>query len=354
MELLPPGEYAPSLSYLNTASHGLPPARAAARLRAALADTQEGRIDPGANAAALEAVRAGYAELAEISPERVALGSGVAVHAALIAAALPPGSEVLCPEDEYTSLVTPFARRPGIRLREVPLAELAGAVDGSTALVAFSAVQSLDGRTADLPAILAAAGRHGARTLLDTTQALGWLPLSAGDFDFTVCAGYKWLLCPRGTAFLTVPEDGGGLVPLHAGFTAARASRRGPYGPVAELAAGARRFDESTALLPYLAAVESLGLVAELGRPAIQAHDVALATRFRAGLARIGLPAVPGDSPIVSVPGAAGAEARLAAAGVRVAARGGGLRAAFHVYNTEADVDRALEALADARQASGG
>ncbi|NUP39331.1 MAG: aminotransferase, partial [Streptomyces sp.] len=36
---------------------------------------------------------------------------------------------------------------------------------------------------------------------------------------------------------------------------------------------------------------------------------------------------------------------RLAEAGVSVAARAGNLRASFHLYNTEADVDRLLDVL---------
>ncbi|WP_308209167.1 hypothetical protein [Actinoallomurus purpureus] len=67
--------------------------------------------------------------------------------------------------------------------------------------------------------------------------------------------------------------------------------------------------------------------------------EIALADRFLAGL---GLP--PTGSAIVSVdvPGAA---ERLAAAGVRAAVRDGRLRAAFHLYTTDADVDLALNAL---------
>ena len=66
-----------------------------------------------------------------------------------------------------------------------------------------------------------------------------------------------------------------------------------------------------------------------------------LANRFRDGL---GLP--PGNSAIVSTD-LPGAEERLARAGIRTAVRGGALRASFHVYNTEADVDAALVALLD-------
>ena len=44
----------------------------------------------------------------------------------------------------------------------------------------------------------------------------------------------------------------------------------------------------------------------------------------------------------VDVPGA---QEKLAAAGIRAAVRAGRVRASFHVYSTEADVDMALAAL---------
>ena len=58
----------------------------------------------------------------------------------------------------------------------------------------------------------------------------------------------------------------------------------------------------------------------------------------------LGLP--PADSAMVSVSGLPeDAAERLAAAGVMAAGRGGGLRLSCHLYTTDADVDRALEAL---------
>ncbi|WP_049577688.1 aminotransferase class V-fold PLP-dependent enzyme [Streptomyces sp. SBT349] len=350
-QALAPGEFAPVTTYLDTAAHGLLPARTVAALREAVAGMGEGRMDTPGWFEAVRSARSAFAGLVGVAPERVAVGSSVAVHTAVIAGSLPPGSEVLYARDEFASLVTPFAQRPGLRLREVELAELAEAVGASTSLVAVSAVQSLDGRVADLPAIAEAARRHGARTLVDTTQAAGWLPLSAGDFDFTVCGGYKWLLCPRGTSFLTVPEDGGGLTPLHAGWVAGQEPWRSTYGPVAELARSARRFDESPAYLPYVGAARSLALLTELGPHALGAHGVGLARRFRAGARGLGFEPVEAESPLVGVPGLGGGAEELAAAGIRVAARGDNLRAAFHLYNTAADVDRLLEVLQTSRSA---
>jgi selenocysteine lyase/cysteine desulfurase len=53
-----------------------------------------------------------------------------------------------------------------------------------------------------------------------------------------------------------------------------------------------------------------------------------------------------GDSAIVSLDLPVAAAERLDAARVRAAGRGGLTRFSFHLFNTEADVDRALEALA--------
>lgn len=338
-------EFAPRTTYLNTASHGLLPARTAEVLRAAVQDTADGRIDMIRWYATVEEARDRFARIAGVAPERVAVGSDVASHAALIAAALPPGAEVLVADGDFSSLVNPFVMRPGLVLRTAPLTELADAVRPGTALVAVAAVQSADGRTADLAAITAAAREHGARTLVDATQSAGWLPLDSGSFDYTVCGAYKWLLCPRGTSFLTVPEDGGGLVPLQAGWFAGEDPWESCYGPVAELARSARRFDTSPAFLPYLGAERSLALVEEIGPEKIGAHNRALAERFRTGVAELGHRPVPGDSAIVAVPGLGDAEPALRKADVDVAVRAGNLRAAFHLYNTAEDVDRLLAAL---------
>ncbi len=237
-------------------------------------------------------------------------------------------------------------RDPDADLAEViaapeALERLAEAVDGSTALVAFSAVQSADGRVADLDAVAAAAEHHGALTLVDTTQASGWLPLDAGRFDFVIASAYKWLLSPRGTAFMSVrPQAAERLSPVQAGWYAGDDPFETNYGAPLRLAPDARRFDVSPAWLSWVGTVPSLAVLESVGIEAIHDHDVALANRFRAGL---GLPA--GDSAIVRLVVGAEGEARLRSAGVMATERDGGVRFSFHLYSSARDVDRALEAL---------
>ncbi|MBT2411339.1 aminotransferase class V-fold PLP-dependent enzyme [Streptomyces sp. ISL-12] len=337
-------EFQPETVYLNTATLGLLPARSVAALRDAVASVAAGQ--PSDMFADVEASRAAFARIAGVPVTRVAVGASVAVYSGLIAASLPPGAEVLTAEDDFSSLVNPFHVRGDLKVRAVPLERIAESVTADTALVAVSAVQSADGRLVDLPALRAAAREHGARILLDASQAAGWLPLAAADVDYVAVVAYKWVLCPRGVAFLVVPEDLGGLTPLFAGWAAGEHPWQSTYGPVQELARSARRFDESPALLSYAAARHSLALIEELGVEAVHAHDLALADRFRAGLATLGHePVAAPGSAIVSVPGLGHRQGELSRAGIQVSDRAGNLRAAFHLYNTDADVDRLLNAL---------
>ncbi|MFJ2113698.1 MULTISPECIES: aminotransferase class V-fold PLP-dependent enzyme [unclassified Streptomyces] len=350
MEPLGDAEFAPDSTYLNTSSCGLLPRRAVTAVQALAEANATGRRGDGAGSFdSLAAARAAFGRLAGVAAERVALGCSVSVHVGLIAASLPSGAEVLLAEGEFSSLVSPFAVRGDLRVRYAPLAELAGAVRPDTALVAVSAVQSVDGRLADLAAVRAAAAAHGARTLVDASQSAGWLPLDAGAYDYTVTGAFKFLMCPRGTSFLTVTEEAQeSLVPVYAGWMAAEDPFAANYGPVEHLARSARRFDEAPAFLSYHGAERSLALVEEIGVGTIHAHDTALAARFRDGLVALGHRPVPtpGGSAIVSVPGLTHRQDDLRRAGVYLSVRAGYVRAAFHLYNSTADVDRALDVLA--------
>ena len=98
----------------------------------------------------------------------------------------------------------------------------------------------------------------------------------------------------------------------------------------------ARRFDTSPAWFSWVGTEPALKLLNEIGVETIHAHDLELANRFRAGL---GLRAGGLGDRHDRRPGRA--REKLARAGIMAAARAGRLRASFHLYNTEADVDAA-------------
>ena len=336
--------FSPEGAYLDSATYGLPPRPAWEALQLCADEWRHGRTGFVGWDRSVGAARDAFARLHGVPSSRVAVGSQVSPFVGVIAASLPAGSRVLAPQEDFTSLLFPFLAQQerGVRTDLVPLDRLAETIDGATDVVAFSAVQSACGRVADLDAVERAARHHGARIVVDATQASGWLPLDASRYDALISGGYKWLLNPRGTAFMAVGEElAESLVPHAAGWYANAEPMASLYGGPLRLAADAGRFDQSPAWLSWVGAAPALHVLEQVGIAAIHAHDVALANRLRAGL-----DLEPSDSAIVSVTVDAGAGERLAAAGVRASGRDGRLRFAPHLYSTEADVDRALEALA--------
>ena len=327
--------------YLNTASYGLPPTPAWDPLQAALADWRVGRTSWEHWNEATEAARASFARLCGVPAGWVAVGGAVSHFVGLVAAALPDGARVLSTEAEFTSALWPFmAQGRGVEVNCVPVARLAEAIDARTHLVAFSAVQSSNGEVADLDRVADAAAHHGALTLVDSTQASGWLPLNGRRFDAVVCGAYKWLVSPRGTAFMSArPELRERLTPHAAGWYAGEDPYSSFYGPPLRLASDAHRFDVSPAWFSWVGTAPALELLLDVGIERIHEHDLRLANLFREGL---GLD--PGDSAIVSaeVPGA---EERLRETAIMAAARAGRLRTSWHLYNTEDDVQRVLDAI---------
>ena len=338
-------QWAPAGPYLNTASYGLPPRAGFEALQAALADWRGGRTSWEHWGESTEGARAAFAQLVGVTPQRVAIGATVSEFVGLAAACLPAGARVLVPDVEFTSTLFPFlvqeTRATGrIVVETVAPSRLAEAIDARTDVVAFSAVQMSTGEVADLDAITAAAAHHGALTLLDATQACGWLPVDATRFGAVVCSAYKWLMSPRGTAFMAVGDAWlERIVPHSAGWYAGEDVHASYFGPPLRLASDARRLDTSPAWFSWVGTQPALELLNRIGIDAVYAHDVSLANRFRAGLGM-----EPSGSAIVSVdlPDAA---RQLERAGIVAALRGGRLRVSWHVYNTADDVDATLEAL---------
>lgn len=337
-------EFPVGTGYLAACTMGIGPASA----RRALAEDLELWSRGEATTARYESVvsrsRAAFARLVHVPVDRVAIGSQVSVQASVIAAAAPDGAQVLCPTGDFSSVAAPFAQQAhrGVTVRQAPVEALADAVDDETWLVAFSLVQSATGRVADADAVLDAARTFGARTLVDLTQAAGWLDFDASRADATVTHAYKWLCAPRGASLMTVGARlQSELRPVQAGWYAGEDIWRSCYGPDVVLAGDARRFDVSPAWQAWVGAAESLELIADADLAGIRAHDTGLASELRDAL---GLPAC--DSAIVTWADPDGRDAQaMARAGLTVSGRAGNARVAFHLWNDERDVARIVDAV---------
>ncbi|MEY2849432.1 MAG: hypothetical protein RI885_2099 [Actinomycetota bacterium] len=335
-------QFSAGAGYLAAASMGLPPRVTVAALRSELEAWARAQRSPADYDAVVERTRASFAALTGVDVGRVALGSQTSVLASVIAAAVPTGGTVLCVDGDFSSIVFPFLQRHDVVVRHVSLTTLADAIDDDTWLVAFSHIQSSSGEVADVAAVVAAAARHGARTLCDLTQSAGVHPVDASLFDATVCHAYKWLCAPRGAAFLTLSEEfQAALAPVHAGWFAGRDPWQSCYGPTMDLAPDARRFDVSPAWAAWVGAETSVALFAGLDLEEVWAWGSGLGDELCEAL---GIPLQ--HQAIVTWPDPAGHDLRtLTAAGIRAAGRAGRLRASFHLWNDSADVDAVARAL---------
>jgi selenocysteine lyase/cysteine desulfurase len=331
---VPPG-------YLNTASIGIPPGRVVDAMTVMIRDWSTGTARPPGYDDPVAQARQAWAGLIGVPAERVAIGGGVSPLVASVAAGIPDGTRVLVVDNEFTSATFPFAaqHRRGITLTAVPPGELVSRVDGHD-LVVVSVVQSADGTRADLDGLRAAAEAAGARVLLDATQAVGWQPLRLAWADWVVGGCYKWLLSPRGAAWLYVrPDAMEHTLPLAANWYAGEDPWQTVYGLPLRLAGDARAFDHSPAWFAHAGAAVALTWLAGLDLRAVHDHCVRLADATLTGL---GL--APQRSAIISLD-LPNASTRLGDAGVVASQRAGRTRLSFHLYNTEEDVDRTVTAL---------
>lgn len=329
--------------YLAVASIGIPPRAAVEALTADLAAWAAADRDPQGYDGTVARTRASFAALVGVHDSSVAIGSQTSVLTSLVAAAAPVGAQILLPDGDFSSIMFPFLSRGDLDVRVVPLAGLADAVTESTWLVAFSMVQSATGTVADADSVVAAAARYGAMTFCDTTQAAGVLPVDASRFDVTVCHAYKWLCSPRGVAFITLSDRiAAKLTPVQSGWYAGADVWTSTYGPRMQLATDARRFDVSPAWQAWIGAEPAVALFAGLDMNDVWARTSGLGDALCEGLG-----IAPQHQAIVTWPDESGHDLhKLAAAGIRASGRAGRLRAAFHLWNDESDVEGVLKALA--------
>src|SRR5690349_19712117 len=112
--------------YLNSATYGLPPKATVDTLEAVHRAWAEGSVSGPGFDGDVATARAGFAELAGVPVETVAMGGSVAAVLGPVAASVPDGTRVLVAQGEFTSVSFPFAAQHGrgVTVTEVALADL--------------------------------------------------------------------------------------------------------------------------------------------------------------------------------------------------------------------------------------
>lgn len=341
---------AAGLAYLDSATYGLAPIPTTDAMRRALAAWEEGtaRWIEDWDVVAEEA-RDRIGAIVGVSAANVALLPSASVGVGTVAASLPAGARIVVAENEFTSLLFPLlvAEQRGASVTESTVDELASDVDRGADLVAFSLVDMQTGRVAPAAEIIARAHAAGARVLIDATHGVPFVDPLASTADFVVCAAYKHLLCPRGTAFLTVPSDlVTELVPWNANWRAADDPYTRYVGGPLTLADSAARFDVSMAWHLWVGAATSLGLIDRWRREGVLGGVADIAAELAE---RLGVPPTGSSIVAVRVADMAAARAALARNRIKAGVHTAAVRLACHVYTTADDIDRAVETLAPLR-----
>jgi cysteine desulfurase/selenocysteine lyase len=319
-----------------------------------------------------ERLRGRLAGLVGGSPEQVVLGNSTSYGLHLIANGLDwqRGDEVLTIDGDYPATVLPWRRLEplGVEVRAVQPAgelfspeQLAAEIGSRTRLLSVTWVDSFTGRALDLDGLARVCRRAGVLLIVNASQALGARPIdvAATPVDAVVSCGYKWLCGPYGTGFAWLDQSLlGQLRPQQAYWLAMQAGRGLDQmrGTTVRDDLGVRAFDvfcpaAFASTLPWIAALE---LFLGAGLPAIADHDQYLVDRLLAGLdleqydlisPRTG----PTRSTLIVLAHrdreTQARHAQLTNAGVDTAYREGNLRLSVHLFNTPAEIDRALDLL---------
>ena len=314
-------------------------------------------------------IAAGIAALLGAAANTVSLVPNVSLGQAAIASALTFGPDrdgVVMEALQFPTVTYVWSawQKYGARIVTVPSDDgrtmstdrICSAIDERTAVVALSHAAYVSGSLLEIHAIQARCREVGAIFVLDTYQTTGIVPLdvSGQGIDVVVGGSHKWLCGGPGCGFLYVrPGLRDRLAPALTGWMAHAEPFAFAPAPIT-LARDTHRYNTGTpTMLGYLVARAGHDAIAEIGVPAIRAHNARLTTRIiESALARGFTIPTPLEAERrtgwigIDFPGADRATQALIDRRIFIDYRPGcGMRVGPHFYSTDEDIDVFFHAL---------
>jgi len=359
-------------TYLNSGSY----CALAKDVKAAFEAYMEDRLLVGANwdvwVTKNESVRALVAELLRAAPDEIAVTASVSAGLNALASALQFSgvrNKVIVSDFEFpTNAQIWHAQEPrGAQVVHVPraadgyipLEHFAEAIDEKTQLVAITHVCFRNGAKLDIPGIVRLARAKGAKVLVDCYQSVGSLDIDVKtlDVDFAVGGMLKYLLGTAGLGFMYVRDSFvKSLLPTNSGWFAQ--TDIGAMDITAnQPAPSARRFEAGTpAVVNSYASEAGLKILLAVGTPAIEKRVYALTRRCMQRLEEIGWPSITPTrddrrGATVAIPSRAAAQlcTQLLKRDIVTSSRDDNVRASFHYYNNDDDIESFITAMKDMR-----
>ena len=312
-----------------------------------------------------EKVREMVADFIGASPQEIAFTActGSGLNIVVNGTKWEKGDNVVFPENEHNPLDTATLRRHGVETRAVEvregwvdLSDLEKAVDDHTRLVQVSQVSYINGFRFDLKGVADIAHEHGARVVVDSTQAIGALvtDVKKEGVDYVSAAPYKYLMGPAGLAFLYVKSDLiGKLEPDRIGWKNQIWEGDHAEEPL-DATLSAKKFEYGTLHFQGVYGLErSLKYLNDIGMENVERRILQLSSYLWSRLSEIGKKMYTPRgtrSPIVSFyeQDAVETSAKLMEEKVKVTGReahGGHIRVSPHFYNTTEDIDHFIKKL---------
>jgi selenocysteine lyase/cysteine desulfurase len=358
--------FAPGLTYLNTASLGPTPRAVLDRTLDAWRELETNPVymayGKGPAHVAADRTRTLAADLLACTADEILITRSTtdAMNSLALNLRLARGDRVLLTDQEHEggSVGWQFrARRDEVRIDTIPIAttdhdpaaivrRFAEAITPQTRVISVSHVIASTGLRMPIPEIAALAKRHGALCIVDGAQAVGQIAVDVKALGCHAYAtsGHKWLMGPKGTGLLYVDREATGieLVQWENG----------------------RTFISNSTGIGSLPLVSGLGVAIEAmksrGLAAVERHNIGLRNRAYGALQEMKLSmAGPPPGPLATAMVAAMLPSHVDSAQVRDTLREkhgivikmiekrwfNGIRLSPHVFNNEADIDKALGAL---------
>lgn len=365
----------PELAYFSSGSYGL----LADSVREAFNRYLDDRVAKGADWGGwvdrLEVVREQMARIFAVDSDEIAITGSASAGINAVASALdfsrgrnrivlsnfefPTGAQIWHAQEQAGAEVVHV---PETGQGIVDIEGFRAAIDERTAIVALSHICYRHGGRlpdADIREICRIAHEAGAIVLLDCYQSVGSQPIDLRDLGVDLAVGgmLKYLLGTAGIGFLYVrrelietlsPRNSGWFAQVDPGAMDIFANRPSPT---------ARRFEAGTPPVPSLYGAQAgLDIVLGIGLDAIGGHVRSITRHAMTRLAAEQIAIFTPDDderrgPLLALPSRddVALVAALAEDKVITSCRDGKIRAGFHFYNDEEDVERLVAALAKRR-----
>ena len=309
-----------------------------------------------------EEVRKKAAQFIGAKPEEIAFTSSTSHGMNLIAELIAGQGTVLTNTLEFPATTVPWIHRKAKIKFAPPRSGIVSSemirnnLTPKTKTILISFVQYQNGFRADLEAIGRIKGNQF--LVVNATQGFGYLPIhvKTAGVDFLATNSYKWLMAGYGGGLLYLNERWlGKFRPASAGWRSVLAPDLFDNRHVA-LKPNAARYEYGSPPFPHIFAIgAALDYISELGIERVWRRIRFLTDVLIAELQKHGFEILSPLSPemrsgivVFRVKNAVKVTNQLLAKRIYVSPRGGGIRVAPHIYNTEEEIHSLVKALREA------